>query len=866
MAAPLPLATIIQIDGYDPVLASAATLRLASHDDPRVCHLDGQIWWPAIRRLPKLRYDFFSGAFDGRIETPGSSIEIGLADFPTFARLALADARLRIWTGTLGDAFASYTLRFDGIVTAQPAAADLQATIDFAVDDRWLDDPLLDLYAGTGGLEGDTAMKGTPKPLCIGQPRYAPGVMIDATNMVLQLHGYGAMQGIDTALERLVRFGASTGNSASLAALVAASIPAGGWGTCTANGLVRHGAKLAGLVSYLVRGDNGGVDGWVRKPGAIIKRLCAIRGHGARVSETSVDALDVARPYNLSIYQGEQVTLRDLIQRIAATVNAAMGVSWLGELFVVPIGIGTPAATLNSAGTTLPIVGDVGQLGVNPPYWRMAVQAERTWTPHGQDDIAYGEDPGVLALATLTEIASDSLLTPNEKPFVIKEYGAIITEQGGIDSQASSYGITTERTSYDATVSALTSYLAGLTSPVAWNSLTGNTTIVGSTFRAKFNDVYLARQTLLNKMDQVAGTRADWTGVNSRPLNYRVVAKGNSTTYSAHATGLYNESDSAVSAPGRSYTVVVFSRSTGLVLSTTSYDVFASSANATTMANALNALGNNRIVCIYSDDEPQGNRTAGLLSAMYRCGASPAVLGSGNLFKYRSAYVLIGIPGMGQGTGFEAYAGEVDSSTAAWLDVPFQIYNGAPIVSAMAYTNSSVKDLDFTGDLNASYGTPAGAPVGSGGVTGADVAATVNSGGGGVASNKVSTPSIVNNAVSQTVNFSMVGTLTGSGAYAFQSAASYTVNLPAQGDIHVDVDIQQAYASGVLPQQWQLRIKIDGTVARVKGGAGWGSDTSAAKGSKNCASGNRLVEIEWRGDNTLLSLSTCDVTVLAPVK
>jgi hypothetical protein len=742
------LGVIIQIDAWDPVAGAAATLRLASHDDDRVCHLDGQLWWPAIRRLPSLRYDFFSGAFDGAIDTPSSSIEIGLEDFPTFARLILADARFRLWTGQIGDAFGSYTLRFDGIVSAQPAISNLSATIDFAVDDRWLDEPLLDLYAGTGGLEGEAGQKGAPKPLALGQPRYAPGQMIDSTNMVLQLSAYGAVQGVSTALERLVRFGASTGNYASIAALIAASIPAGGWGTCTAQGLVRHGAKLAGLVSYLMSGDAAGVDGWVRKPGQLIKRLCEIRGHVGKISEASVDALDAARPWNLSLHLSEQVTIRDIVQRIAASVNAAAGVSWLGQLFVVPIGIGTPAATLRSDGTSLPVIGDVEQVPVQAPYWRMAVQAERTWAVHAQSDIAYDVDPALTAansaLAQLSDIASDGILTPSEKSYPVQLYGRLLAEQGGIDTQATAYGITTEKTNYDNALSALTSYLGTLTTPVAWNNLSGNTTVTGTTFRAKFTDVETTREVLLTKMDQVAGTRANWTGVSSRPLNYRVVAKGNSTSYSQHATGLYDEADSAVSTPGRSYTVVVFSRSTGLMLSSTTYDVFGNAANATTMANALNALSNNRIVCIYSDDEPQGNRfSGGLQAAMYRCGASPAVFGSTNLFKYRSAYVLIGIPGMGEGNGFEAYAGAVDSSTDAWLDVPFQIYNGAPIVSALARTNSSVKDLDFTGDLNATNGAPSGTTVA--GRAAADVASTVSSG-GGVAANQVNTAALQDNS------------------------------------------------------------------------------------------------------------------------
>lgn len=109
----------------------------------------------------------------------------------------------------------------------------------------------------------------------------------------------------------------------------------------------------------------------------------------------------------------------------------------------------------------------------------------------------------------LAEIASDSLLTPDEKPSIVAQRDVIVAEQAGIDAQATDYGITAEKTAYDNAVAALTTYLATLTSPVAWDNLTGSTTIVGATFRSKFNDVYTTRQALLNKLVEKAKQLAD---------------------------------------------------------------------------------------------------------------------------------------------------------------------------------------------------------------------------------------------------------------------------------------------------------------------------------------------------------------------
>lgn len=113
------------------------------------------------------------------------------------------------------------------------------------------------------------------------------------------------------------------------------------------------------------------------------------------------------------------------------------------------------------------------------------------------------------ANAALANIASDNLLTAGEKPTVIRDWNVISAEQAGIDAQATAYGITTQKTAYDNAVTALSSYLGTLTTPVLWSNLTGNTTIVGTTFRSKFADVYATRQTLLNAIYAAAKVRAD---------------------------------------------------------------------------------------------------------------------------------------------------------------------------------------------------------------------------------------------------------------------------------------------------------------------------------------------------------------------
>ena len=115
------------------------------------------------------------------------------------------------------------------------------------------------------------------------------------------------------------------------------------------------------------------------------------------------------------------------------------------------------------------------------------------------------------ALQQLDSIASDNVLSAGEKSKVIMDVANLQNEQSGIDAQATAYSITTEKTAYDNAVAALNTYLATLTTPTAWNDVSGDTTIVGTTFRSTFTAVYGARQTLL---DQIYATAQSSTQVS----------------------------------------------------------------------------------------------------------------------------------------------------------------------------------------------------------------------------------------------------------------------------------------------------------------------------------------------------------------
>lgn len=145
-----------------------------------------------------------------------------------------------------------------------------------------------------------------------------------------------------------------------------------------------------------------------------------------------------------------------------------------------------------------------------------AVEAAKTLAIAAADAAAEAQLDADAANAMLTDIASDSKLTPVEKKQVKLEWDSLVAEKAGINTQATLFGITTENTSYNNNYTTLSSYLSSLLSDLSTPS-----TIVGSAFRLNFTNFYSARQELLNKISVEASKRADWelvTGAN-KPEN-----------------------------------------------------------------------------------------------------------------------------------------------------------------------------------------------------------------------------------------------------------------------------------------------------------------------------------------------------------
>jgi len=130
-------------------------------------------------------------------------------------------------------------------------------------------------------------------------------------------------------------------------------------------------------------------------------------------------------------------------------------------------------------------------------------------------EVEITEAPLTATNTLLSDIASDDKLTPSEKQSVRLQWNVVAAEKAGIDAQADTFGVTTEKTTYDNYFTLLADYLNGGTTWVSgvplWlsNAELGTTTdIVGTLFRAYWSNYYTARTLLLNKIADVARVNA----------------------------------------------------------------------------------------------------------------------------------------------------------------------------------------------------------------------------------------------------------------------------------------------------------------------------------------------------------------------
>lgn len=126
------------------------------------------------------------------------------------------------------------------------------------------------------------------------------------------------------------------------------------------------------------------------------------------------------------------------------------------------------------------------------------------WVEGTENSISQAQTDANAANNKLADIANDNKLTPSDKQVTKKEWDIIVAEKPTIEAQATTYGITTEKTNYVSAYNTLNTYITPLLA-----DLTTTSDIVGTTFRANFKDYYDKKAILLKKITDTSKTLSD---------------------------------------------------------------------------------------------------------------------------------------------------------------------------------------------------------------------------------------------------------------------------------------------------------------------------------------------------------------------
>lgn len=140
------------------------------------------------------------------------------------------------------------------------------------------------LYAGTGGLEGDDTIKDTPKPLKFGPFNQEEAVLVDPANLIYQFHD-GSAQSLTSVQDD---GGELDLHQSVIDIAAAATPPAGKYTVSLPEGMFRLGDSPGGKVLCSGEGDNSGPLGYVSTVASIIRKVV-----GDRTTLTDPDDLEL---------------------------------------------------------------------------------------------------------------------------------------------------------------------------------------------------------------------------------------------------------------------------------------------------------------------------------------------------------------------------------------------------------------------------------------------------------------------------------------------------------------------------------------------------------------------------------------------
>jgi len=378
---------------------------------------------PAIRSAGSIKQTIFGdGRTAGSTKLASNEVRIDNADgrYDAWLNYSFDGRPLVIRRGNAGDAYPSaWSTVFTGAVDALTVTRkevtirlrDKQLIFDRAVStDRYGGTNVLP--AGIDGTPDDLA--GKAKPRVLGRVLNIAPPCVNTSKLVYQPHN-GQLASVDAVYDQCLAltFGA---DHADAGALLAATVAAGAYDTCLAEGLIRLGSSPAGEITCDVAQGASAVD---RTAAALLLALAL---------EAGVDALDIAdddaaalaadAPAELGIWlsQGNE-TFASVMDQIAASVGGFYLFDPAGSLRMGRLNapVGVPVLAIAEYDVAEPFERRPARDG-DVPIWRVTIRHSRVYTVQ-TSDIA-----GAVTTARRALVAQEYRAQVAENPAVKTQY------------------------------------------------------------------------------------------------------------------------------------------------------------------------------------------------------------------------------------------------------------------------------------------------------------------------------------------------------------------------------------------------------------------------------------------------------------
>ena len=177
-------------------------------------------------------------------------------------------------------------------------------------------------YGGAGGADGDAAIAGAMKPYGVGTVLNVEPVPVNALLLLYAL-SCSSISGVDAVRDGGVPL-AFDADYASYADLAGATVPAGYYSTCLAEGFFRLGSKPVFLITADFRGDADTIlgRGAPTTMGTIARRIACGRGT-VRLSESQIDSaafgnFEAERSAAVGFYWRDAISKADALDEVMA--------------------------------------------------------------------------------------------------------------------------------------------------------------------------------------------------------------------------------------------------------------------------------------------------------------------------------------------------------------------------------------------------------------------------------------------------------------------------------------------------------------------------------------------------------------------